>query len=724
MDRGLYGLCIERDEFFGYIDTNQASRPTATMTGWLNELGIGHVRVNIPPFYGSNASAWYDQCWGFLAAYGEQTGIKITVLIGAGWWASDVNKAAYLAAFRSKVSQYKGRIHYYELGNEMDLAFRDKGITPAQYKQWLTDMSAVVRQEDPSARIIMTSFAGATRNGKTYGYMQDVLALGCGNLVDYYSIHTYSHVGPSNPSAEDLRTLITNVAGFVQAAGAPRKPLLFTEAGYGLFGKYAQSFADEGYQLRWNTQRLMRLWAKDIADIYPVERIDTFILRDYAAENNGQGLMDANFVKRLQYHGLKTAFSVLDGAIFLRERSLSGSKCYEYLKENGKKIAVAWSTNSSTRTAAIPAGSASAAVLDNGGAMVGTFTNPVTVSMSYNNNQRYMVSGNASYWREGENYSSANYAPTSASQAQCYNSRHLSLQTTASGDRYHFYNFHLAKAGSYSVYIAATPPNANWASRYQYGLNAGNSYDGKALRASQTLATPTGIPYGPAIGTTRAIGWTHLGDFTMPAGPATFTVRVNTPRSVDNLTHVFYLDAVYLEQQSAPASPPPGLQSVVSRKSHGPAGPLDLALTGAAAVSDIEPRAGGPQQLVFTFDQTVSSGTVSVIGGAAAVSGAPGFSGNKLTVNLSGVANRQVVTLALTNIRGTSGTYSGTFSFRVLQGDVNGDRMVNMADQAMASTANGQAANGDNVRSDINCDGIITAADLILVRNASPSSVP
>ena len=92
------------------------------------------------------------------------------------------------------------------------------------------------------------------------------------------------------------------------------------------------------------------------------------------------------------------------------------------------------------------------------------------------------------------------------------------------------------------------------------------------------------------------------------------------------------------------------IQSVVSRKMHGTAGNFDanLPLIGEPGV---ECRtSGGNHTLIFTFNNNVLSGDASVISGIGSVTGSPFYSGNTMTVNLSGVADTQKITVLLSSV--------------------------------------------------------------------------
>ena len=100
------------------------------------------------------------------------------------------------------------------------------------------------------------------------------------------------------------------------------------------------------------------------------------------------------------------------------------------------------------------------------------------------------------------------------------------------------------------------------------------------------------------------------------------------------------------------------LTGAVSRKIHGAtAFDIPMPLTGEPAV---ECRSsGGNHTLVFTFDNNMMSGNASVTSGVGSVSGSPTFSGNTMTVNLTGVADAQKITVTLSGVTDTTTPGSG-----------------------------------------------------------------
>jgi hypothetical protein len=187
------------------------------------------------------------------------------------------------------------------------------------------------------------------------------------------------------------------------------------------------------------------------------------------------------------------------------------------------------------------------------------------------------------------------------------------------------------------------------------------------------------------------------------------------------------IQAIYYAGAMGKCAPPLALSSAVSRKTHIGVGVKDIAmpLTGTAG---IEPRNGNPagtHTIVFSFSQSVVSGSAVVSSGTGSVNGAPSFSGNTMTVNLTGVTNAQQITITLSNVTDALGQVlpATGVKMKFLSGDANGDGAVNSGDATVTRNRSGETINDTNLRSDINTDGAINGGDSTIVRNASGTSV-
>ncbi len=187
-------------------------------------------------------------------------------------------------------------------------------------------------------------------------------------------------------------------------------------------------------------------------------------------------------------------------------------------------------------------------------------------------------------------------------------------------------------------------------------------------------------------------------------------------------------EPITVQVQAPMADPCDPLQitSVVSRKTHGVAGTFDVDLPLTASVGVECRRTDGNHTFVFTFTNDVVSGNASVTSGTGTVSGSPIFSGNTMTVNLTGVADQQQIVVTVSEVVDTFGqTLPDTaVSAVILAGDTNGNRVVNAADVAQAKAQQGAPVDQTNFRNDVNANGTINAADVSLVKSSAGNSVP
>jgi hypothetical protein len=165
---------------------------------------------------------------------------------------------------------------------------------------------------------------------------------------------------------------------------------------------------------------------------------------------------------------------------------------------------------------------------------------------------------------------------------------------------------------------------------------------------------------------------------------------------------------------------PVQLTDAVSRKTHGTAGTfdVDLPLSGEPGVECRTGGAGGNHTFVFTFTNNVVSGNASVTSGVGSVSGSPTFSGNTMTVNLTGVSDVQQITVTLSNVTDCFGSVlpNTPVSANMLISDTNGNKTVNASDVAQVKGQSGAPVSGSNFREDVTADGSINSSDIGLVK--------
>ena len=168
------------------------------------------------------------------------------------------------------------------------------------------------------------------------------------------------------------------------------------------------------------------------------------------------------------------------------------------------------------------------------------------------------------------------------------------------------------------------------------------------------------------------------------------------------------------------------LMSAVSRKTHGAAGPFDVPLP-LSGTPGLECRSsGGNHTLVFTFSNNVTAGSASVTAGTGSVSGSPSFSGNTMTVNLTGVTDVQQITVTLSGVTDSSAQIlpNTSVSMNMLIGDTTGNKSVNASDVSQTKGQSGAAVMASNFRTDVTANGVLNASDVSLVKSRSGSALP
>jgi len=169
------------------------------------------------------------------------------------------------------------------------------------------------------------------------------------------------------------------------------------------------------------------------------------------------------------------------------------------------------------------------------------------------------------------------------------------------------------------------------------------------------------------------------------------------------------------------------LASAVSRKTHGAVGSfeIDLPLTPPYGV-ECRRGSSGDHTVVVTFNNDILSGNAVVTEGTGAVSGSPSFSGNTMTLTLSGVPTAQQVKVTLSQVTDTfAQVYPDTvITLKALFGDAGGNSAVTGSDigQVKAETAN--SVNAVNFRADLTADGAITSSDISAAKSMSGATLP
>jgi N-acetylneuraminic acid mutarotase len=174
----------------------------------------------------------------------------------------------------------------------------------------------------------------------------------------------------------------------------------------------------------------------------------------------------------------------------------------------------------------------------------------------------------------------------------------------------------------------------------------------------------------------------------------------------------------------------PVLVSAKSRKVHIGAGTFDLALSLVAppAINHnpaTEPRSGPAQALVFQFDKPVISGNAAISEGVATL-GVPTFSGNEMTVPLTGVTNKQYVTVDVSSVAAADGGSGGSGSARIglLVGNVTGSRQVLPSDVGLVRSHQLENVGPTNFQYSVTLGSKVLPADVGITRANQLQKLP
>ncbi len=188
-------------------------------------------------------------------------------------------------------------------------------------------------------------------------------------------------------------------------------------------------------------------------------------------------------------------------------------------------------------------------------------------------------------------------------------------------------------------------------------------------------------------------------------GSATVTVTGNT---------LTYTDGAGPSVFTRVVAPPlaPSVAVTMAERTHGAAGLFDLVTSTIPTNPTTDPRIGPNHNMVFTFDKPVTGGTASVTEGIA-TAGTPIFKANTMTVPLTGVTDKQYVTVTVSSVASADGGTNGSGVMRVgyLLGDVNQSRVVSVGDLGLVNAQLSQPVTAANFLKDVNANGTLTLAD-------------
>jgi hypothetical protein len=264
------------------------------------------------------------------------------------------------------------------------------------------------------------------------------------------------------------------------------------------------------------------------------------------------------------------------------------------------------------------------------------------------------------------------------------------------------------------------------------------SYDGDTANPTWTITTVENLVHTGAICIASGCSGTNrfAGDFitsTIDSSGAAHLAWMSDATGTATIRYARIQSGVvstYVPPACGSTPLPVQLNTVVSRKVHGSAGPFDVNLP-VTGNHGIECRSGGDTgdyTVVFRFADTLTGvGSARVSTGTGQVKdGAVGSDAHEYVVNLTGVGNAQHLFVTLRGVSDSTGHYSDAIAapMSVLIGDVNATARVDAADVSEVRQKTLQPIDSSNFRDDVNASGRIDAADVSVVRQQTLTTLP
>ena len=112
---------------------------------------------------------------------------------------------AWIDYVEQVVTRYRDKVDYWQVWNEPNIeVFNPSGATAAQYAELLKQSYGVIKNLDPTAKVVGGGLAGVGHTD-TRPYLREMLKAGAGNYMDVLDVHPYKQsTDPENYMAERL----------------------------------------------------------------------------------------------------------------------------------------------------------------------------------------------------------------------------------------------------------------------------------------------------------------------------------------------------------------------------------------------------------------------------------------------------------------------------------------------------------------------------------------
>ncbi len=383
----------------------RAELPNSTLKARARELGMGWVRLHSVSWEAVEPTREGGYQWGALAAFEQELlaarelGLIPMVVVGdSPSWATIYDTscgpiradrfgdfANFMSALVKRYKQDPYQVHYWELGNEVDvdpdLVSRDSVFGcwgdiddpyygGEHYGDMLKVVTPAIRKADHKAKVLIGGLLLGSyqttdpSQGYPEKFLEGILRAGAAPHFDMVPYHGHSsyygryvdHSGsgggwtPYGGPAFGKPAFLQEV----MARYGVDKPLLFNEASLGCAANInpeCESPPDDFYQAQ--ADHVSRMMVRTLSA--KVSGISWYALND--SNWRYSSLLDGNYTRRTAYWAYQTLINQLSDAQVPPQPfsyNVDGVEAYRFSKNGSQKVDVLWSADGTSRTVSLP----------------------------------------------------------------------------------------------------------------------------------------------------------------------------------------------------------------------------------------------------------------------------------------------------------------------------------------------------------------------------------
>jgi len=297
----------------------------------IDNAGASWIRVDIPwrfmePVDGNYSEHALGQL-DYIVAAAAKRGIRVEAVIvefpnwsngNRGMWTPPTNNAELTTFMRFMAGRYKGRISYWELGNEVnETEFWNvpRSSSAQRYVAFLKAGYAGVKAGNPDAKVISAGLAGSD-----YDYLEEMYDAGAKGYFDLLGVHSYTR--GKSPYYEATESFpvgwtfdgLARMKAKMVAHGEPDKNIWVTE-----FGWQTSAVEDHRVTTAQQAQYTFEAYERLFEGFPYVETMIIYNSRDQGTSRNvaylNYGLLYYDYNVKPAYAAYRRAFDTFSGVV-------------------------------------------------------------------------------------------------------------------------------------------------------------------------------------------------------------------------------------------------------------------------------------------------------------------------------------------------------------------------------------------------------------------------